>query len=37
MGPGPNERALLVAVEKSGLNFLRSNSEMPKLIDETLL
>jgi hypothetical protein len=36
MGPVPNERALLVAVEKYGLNFPRSNSEMHKLIDETL-
>jgi hypothetical protein len=36
MGPGPNERALLLAVEKSELNFPQSKCEMHKLIDETL-
>jgi hypothetical protein len=37
MGPGPNERALLLAVKKYGLNFPVSKCEMQELIDETLL
>jgi hypothetical protein len=36
MGPGPNERALLLAVQKSRLNFLLPKCEMQEILIEIL-